>query len=394
MTSLLRFPTLLLAASLALGACSRPKAEPQPQAQEEQASAEKAGVVALPADSQKLVGLQVAEVTNRTLPTILTTTGEIAANGDREAHVTTRVAGRVIRIDKTVGDWVGAGEAIAALESVELGQAQADYLQAQAKCDLSQDIYERQQKLLKDNLTARKEVIAAENQRRLDRIELEKASNQLKLLGFSEDRIQALASTRRLDPTIPLRAPIKGVVIAKHLTLGEMLEPNSSDPAFTLSDTSQLWVNADIYEKDLARVKLGQPATITTAAFPGKTYHGKVSLISTTLDKETRTAKARIVVANPDHKLKPEMFVNVRFDVGSQPVVAVPKSAVQEENKQKLVYVPTGQDTFKETPIQVGQEYPDYFQVVSGLKSGDRVVTKGSFDLKAQARKGSFAGED
>lgn len=384
---------LMLLGAIALGGCDRqaPKTE-EPAAGE--APPAEPGVISLEADSQRLIGLQTAIVGFAQVDATLSTTGEIASNADREAHVTTRVPGRVLSVRKGVGDWARTGETIAVLESVELGQAQAEYLQSEAKQDLASSTYERQRQLYADKLTAKKEVQAAANELRLARIDTERDANQLKLLGFTGDRIARLARNRQLDPTVPLLAPITGVVIAKHVTIGEVLEPNAAEPAFTLSDTSRLWINADVYEKDLARVHSGQEATITTAAYAGKVFRGHVSNISTGLEKESRTAKARIVVDNPDHKLKPEMFVNVKIALGSQQALMVPKAAVQEEDQKKLVFVPQGDDKFKETPIEVGAEYGGRLQVLSGLKAGDTVVTKGSYDLKAQARKGSFAGED
>lgn len=393
---------LLVLAAIALTACNKPAEEtksPAPAAEatagaEASQAAAEPGVVALASDSQKLVGLQTSPVERRTLRTTLTTTGEIAPNGDREAHVNARVAGRVLTIKKSIGDWAAAGETLATVESVDLGQAQAEYLQAQSREELARSQYERQRRLFEAHLNAKKDVQEAENGLRMADIDLERTANQLKLLGMAPARIRTLVATRQLDPTIPLIAPIAGVVTARHLTIGEMLEPNPTEPAFSLSDTSELWVNADVYEQDLGRVHAGQAAAVTTSAFPGRIYRARVSQVSSTLDKETRTAKARIVVANADRKLKPEMFAEVRIDVGDQSVLVVPKAAVQEENKRKIVYVPLGPEKFKEVTIKVGTEYPTFYQVTSGLQSGDTVVTKGSYDLMAQARKSTFAGED
>lgn len=384
---------LVLAATLVAGCRggTPPKEAPGPAAEQGEGQA---GLVAMPAESQKLVALQTAKVAYQQQQTTLATTGEVTANPDLEAHVTTRVAGRVLRILKSVGDPVGVGDTLATLESVELGQAQADFLQADARHELAVGNLERQRTLFASNVTAKKEVQAAENAVRMARIDRERSANQLKLLGYTTARTARLARLRDIDPVIPLTAPVGGTIITKHLTVGEMLEPDAAEPAFIISNISKVWINADIYEKDLPRIHEGQQAAVTTTAYPGKTYRGVVSRVSAALEKETRTAKARVVVDNADRRLKPEMFANVRIDVGRETALVVPKAAVQEEAKQKIVYVPAGPDKFREVQVKLGREYADGFEVLAGLKAGDPVVTHGSFDLLAQARKGTFGGED
>ena len=181
--SIRHLTTLMLLGAIALGGCNRqaPKTE-EPATSEATPAGEAAaepGVISLEADSQRLIGLQTATVGFAQVDATLSTTGEIASNADREAHVTTRVPGRVLSVRKGVGDWARAGETIAVLESVELGQAQAEYLQSEAKQDLASSTYERQRQLFADKLTAKKEVQAAANELRLARIDTERDANQL-----------------------------------------------------------------------------------------------------------------------------------------------------------------------------------------------------------------------
>ncbi len=387
-------PACLILA-LAAGCTRSPEKGAEPSEHDDEAAeAGHESIVTLPEASQKLIGLSKAEVAVQAVPTLLATTGEIVPNPDREAHVTTRVPGRVVSIRRTLGDTVRVGETLALLESLELGQAEADFLEAQARADLARKMLDRQRKLFEDRLTAKKEVQAAENEARLAEIGLEKAVNRLKLLGFDSDRIGQLSRTRKVDPLIGLTAPISGTIVSRHLTVGEQLDSNAAEPALTLSDVGVVWVDADLYEKDLARVKEGQSAVVTTAAYPGRSFTGRVARISTTLDKETRTARARIDVANPNRHLKPGMFANIRIDTGRREVLAVPKEAVQQEDQQMIVYVPKGPDRFEERKIDVAPETAGYYPVRAGLKAGETVVTRGSFDLRSQARKATFGEED
>ncbi|MNS04991.1 Cobalt-zinc-cadmium resistance protein CzcB [compost metagenome] len=346
--------------------------------------------VSLKPESQRIIGLATEPAQLRPVKTVFTTTGEIEANANREAHVTTRVPGRVVKVAKNVGDRVGAGETLAVLDSVELGEAQSTYLEAIAKYDLARSTHARQQRLYRDELIAQKEVIAASNALRLAQIDVNTAKNRLELLGFTPARIAALASGRRLDPTVPLLSPIRGVVIARHLTIGEVLEPRAEQPAFTVSDISELWVNATLYERDLARVHQGQSATITTPAYPGKVYRGRVSVISTGLEKETRTATARIVVANPDGLLKPDMAADVRIEVGSQSTLAVPSSAIVKDKDDTYVFIRKGPESFERRPVEAGEPVGGLVPITKGLTAGEEVVVKGGFSLKAELSKEEF----
>lgn len=386
--------TLSLLVALGGSSCAGEQSAPQKEAHAEQGADDEhqEGVVAIAPEAQAQVGLQVAPVIARELPAVFTTTGEFEADADRVAHVTARVPGRVTQVFMTIGDPVNAGQPLATLDSVELGQTQSAYLTALAGLDLARETLARQERLLADDLIARKEVIQARNEVRLARVELEEAQSQLRLYGMTAARVATLARTRRIDPTIPLLAPIGGVVLQRHLTLGEVVEPGAPQPAFVLTNVEELWVNATLYEKDLALVREGQPATVTTPAYPSERYQGRVSVISTALEKETRTATARVVVANPQGKLKPDMFANVSIDVGSRQALAIPESALVQDKGETYVFVRTGPTTFERREVALDEKVGGYYPVRSGLAAGEPVVTKGAFNLKAELTKESFGG--
>ena len=350
------------------------------------------GVVPLTVDAQRAVGLTVVPAATRRIATELVTTGEFVANANREAHVTTRIAGRVSAVLKNVGDRVRAGERLAVLDSVELGQAQATYLQALARWELASSTAARQRALMRQDLIARKEVLAAENALQLVQIELDNARNQLALYGFGADRVATLARNRRLDPSIPLTAPIAGVVLERHLTIGEMVRPEDEQSAFLLSDVSELWVDANVFEKDLGRVHVGQPATVTTPAYPGRVYRGRVSLVSTALEQASRTATARVVVPNPDGRLKPDMTATIKIAIGDRPSLAVPAGAIVRDKEETYVFVREGDARFEKRAVIVGAPVDGWVPVESGVKAGDPVVVKGSFTLKAELTKEAYGG--
>ncbi len=397
MKPLLTLIGVMGAALLTVTACNRTAPEAMRQVGHSEAHDEAHAVadhaddsVKLNADAQRRIGLRAVVAEVQAVETMLTTTGELNANADQVAHVGTRLPGRALRVAKSVGDRVKSGEVLAVIESIELGEAQSVFLEAQAKHDLALTVYARKQNLFRDELTAEKEVQEAESQLRLAKIEQEKAENQLKLFGYTTGRIRKLARDRQLDPTVPILAPISGVITERHLTVGEMVDLKTGSPSFVILDTSQLWANANLYERDLAGVKVNQSAVVTVAAYPGRTFRGRVSLISPELDPKTRTAHARIVVANPDDLLKPRMFATVRISTGARQSLAVPATAVQQEKEASFVFVQTGPETFERRNVEVGAKSGSLIPIQAGIRPGDQVVADGGFTLKSEALKESF----
>lgn len=405
----LKLSSVFVAALVALTACHRatPDAPQRAEPPEEHADSHGAhgeehtdapghseGIVKLPGDAQQRIGLRTVVAEIRKVPFMLRTTGELEANADQVAHVGTRVPGRTVRIAGSVGDRVKAGEVLAVIESVELGEAQSAFLEAQARHDLAQSAYTRKLNLFRSELTAEKEVQEAENALRVARIDQEKAENHLKLFGYTAGRIQKLARDRQLDPTVPMLAPIPGIVTSRHLTIGERVEPKAESPAYVILNPSQLWANANLYERDLAKVKIGQEATVTVAAYPGRTFRGRVSLISPELDPKTRTAHARIVVDNSGDMLKPKMFATVQVATGTQQSLAVPNTAIQQDKDKTFVFIQTGPDTFLRRDVEVGDSAGALIPIREGLQPGDKVVAEGGFTLKSEALKESFGEHD
>ncbi len=183
-------------------------------------------------------------------------------------------------------------------------------------------------------------------------------------------------------------------MVARHVTLGERLDPESHDPAFTLWDTTEVWVEATLYERDLTKVRQGQSAVISVAALGGRSYKGRVHLIGTTLDRETRTAKARIAVGNSDRRLKPGMFAAVRIAVGRQKALAIAQSAVMREKEDIFVFVRESAGRFQKRPVRISAKTGDQAVVLSGLEAGDQVVVAGAFVLKSELLKEQFGEHD
>jgi len=326
-------------------------------------------------------------------------------------------------------------EAITILKDAELGKAKADILKPLARLELGEANLKRERELLHDNISSMKEVIAAEKEYTSAMIEFQtgveemflNAKNELAKAeaeymsakarmeerrehfyhyGFSDTEIDEMVdeSGKYGHATIPIIAPFKGRIVERIVAVGQVVD--ISTKLFKLIDLSTVWVWANIYEKDLGMVKKGQEIFITVTPYPDRVFTGKITYISDTVDPATRTVKVRAELVNPSSSLiplnkggqrglsngqggllKPEMFASVKIDIGRGFSLAVPESAVQREGENTIVFVARDENTFETRVVAIGHEVDGYHLVLSGLKEGERLVTKGAFTLKSESLK-------
>lgn len=381
----------VLAGVFLLAACNRsetpsPEAKP-PAAAEGKGGAGKtadehgeAGQLKLTAEEIETAGVRVEMLAAQPLADQVVLTATIRANQDRIAHVAPRVSARIDKVYANLGDNVKAGQPLALLDSIELGEAHSTYRQAQSQLSLAKADFERAQTLKADEIIPEKDYLRA-------RAEYEKARASLRA---AEDRLQLLdAEHRDLErgPTshFPVMAPFAGTVIEKAAVLGELAQPDKS--LFTVADLSSLWIEANLFEKDLGRVRLGAGATVTVTAYSGETFQGRLTYISSMVDKETRAVPARVEVPNPDRRLKPEMFATAAVSTGtSTPTMTLPQAAVLLVNGQPTAFVREG-GGFEPRAVELGDKLGDRVVIRSGIKSGEPVVVAGAYALKARLLK-------
>lgn len=338
------------------------------------------GHLKLSAQEKETAGLKVEELVAQPVADQVTLTATIKANQDRIAHVAPRVSARLVKVMANLGDKVRGGQSMAQLDSLELGEAHSVYQQARSQLALATADYERAQKLKADDIIPDKEFLRTRSEFEKAKASQRAALDRLRLLdsGHSEGEQGAPSE-------FPLRAPFAGTVIEKNAVLGELAQPDKS--LFTVADLSNLWIEANLFEKDLSRVRVGAPAIVTVSAYPGEEFRGKLTYISNTVDKETRAVVARVEVPNVDGRLKPEMFATASIDTGtSAKALAIPQEAVLMLNGQPTVFVVEG-DAFEARPIETGPKAGNRVLLKSGIKEGEQVVTRGAYVLKAKMLK-------
>jgi cobalt-zinc-cadmium efflux system membrane fusion protein len=352
---------------------------------------QESGRVRMNAEMQKQNGVVIATANKLRLGGVISATGKVEANSDRIAHVSPRISGKIVSVKASLGDHVSAGQALAALDSVELGEAFNRYSQSKTRLALAQSNMERIKNLVEKKIAARKEILQAETEFKTVQAELHSDEERLSLYGVAASDLKGEQYKR---PLLPVRSPISGIITEKHAIVGELSDPSKS--LYTVADLSSVWVMVDINEKDLAKVHTGQFATVTVGAFPDQKFRGRINHIADAVEQTTRTVKARIEVANPGRKLKPEMFATAELSLPADvaAVLVVPEDALQDVDGKKVLFVVTENGgEFEPRNVEPGRSAGGMVEITSALKEGERYAVKGSFILKSELKKGELEGD-
>lgn len=361
------------------------------------------GVVEVPAAAQKNAGVQTLTVERRSVPATIEVTGTVAPVESRVAHVRPLARGVVESIGVTLGARVQQGQTLVTYDNIELGERVGDYLgaiaalrQAEADVAVKQRSLERAEALIKLEGVAQQtvELRRAEFKNAQAAVASQKAGvakveEQLHRFGLSDADLARLApdegeSAHRTASHSVLRAPFAGVVTKFDVAQGELVEPDRE--LLTISDISTVWVLADVYEKDLAKVRVNSDVNIRVDAYPDRVFVGRLTYVADIIDPETRTAKVRCVIANADGALKLDMFARVAVATTERrDGVVIPAAAVQQIDGASVVFVQQSPERFIRRNVALGVSAGDVVEVVSGLKTGEVIAGAGSFYLKTAA---------
>ena len=359
------------------------------------AAAEGARTIRLTPEQVRTAGIVTAVVETRTESTPIQATATIEPAADRQARVGARVSGRISSLRAKVGDQVRAGQALAFIDSPELGRARADFLAALAMANLSRETADREKALFARGISAEREWREAEAQAIKARADKEAAENRLHALGVTDAELPDMKVDQHLGSSMAISAPIAGVVVEAGGTLGQIVEPK--DTIFTVMDLRSVWLQVEIYEQDLTQVRVGQRAVVHLKAAPGEEFSGTVESVGAIVDAKSRTARVRIVLGNARGVFKPGMFATVSIQGTSgdrRRGLYVPAAAVQRLGNGHAVFVARAENAFEPRPVDVAPSGGAWIEVVRGLSAGERIVTNGSFSLKSELKKDELGGEE
>lgn len=313
-------------------------------------------------------------------------TGVVQANSYKETPVVSLAGGIVRSVSAELGQNVRRGQRVAVVFSNELADAQTRYLAAVAGLDEHHRHHLRTAKLVEIGAASRQELESATSQYRESESNVANLRQKLILLGMTSQRIDNLKSTSQVSSEVAVPAPSSGTITARTVNPGEVIEANKE--LMRVTDLSTIWVVGQIYEKDLATVRVGSGANITSDAYPGQIFRGRITYVDPKIDAATRTAQVRIEMANPRQMFKIGMYVNVAFGAlgtAEKTMAVIPKDAMQTIGNQQFVFVATNKpNEFIMRSVRLGPESNGSYPVLEGVNLGDRIVTQGSFLLRAE----------
>ena len=341
--------------------------------------------VTLTKEAVERAGITVSAVSNGLASDAVRTPGVVEPNAYKAVVVTPLVAGRITRVDAELGQQVKPGQTIAQIFSPELAEAEMRYVTARAELNAHEQELARTEKLVELGAASKQELERIHAEHAAQRAELQSLTSRLGLLGVSAGTLESLGAGKVVEATTSVPAPISGVVTAREANVGANVD--QSTKLFTIVDLSTIWVVADLFEKDFARVGVGSPATITARAYPDLALRGRVSYIDPQVSAQTRTAKVRIEVPNARGELRLGMYAEAVFQAdGGSAAPAVPRTALQNVGDRTVVYLADAKQPgqFVEREVRVGPGGADTVPVLTGLRVGDLVVTEGSFYVRAE----------
>lgn len=358
------------------------------------------GVVEIPAAAQQNAGVKLIEVKATTLPIHLEVTGAVAPEGSRVSEVRPLARGTITAVSVRLGDRVRAGQPLLTYDNTELGERLGEYFEAraglrQAESDLAvkQRGVERAEALIGQQAISQQalDLRRAEfknAQSAIDRAKatLDRIDEQIHRFGLTDKDLEKLGpdtpeTNHRAATLATIRAPFDGVITTYDVAVGEIVEPERT--LVTIANLDTVWILADVYEKDIARVPSSGEVTVQVDAYPDRTFKGQLTYVSDVIDPKSRSAKVRSVVQNPEGLLRLDMFARVSIPTkDQQQALAVPIDAIQQIDGQAAVFVRESETRFKRQNVQLGLQAGNMIEVKTGLKGGETIVAAGSFYFK------------
>ena len=326
--------------------------------------------------------IQTAEVLDQSVDDTILTSGTVTLDDQRTGHVFSPVTGRVMGISAMLGQHVKKGQALAVIESPDIGSAIADVHKAQADLIAADHDLKRKKDLFEQKAGSASDLEAAQDTYRRAKAEVERADEK--------ERLLRVGNADAVSQTFSLAAPVDGEVLLRNINPGIEVQGQYSGGAtqelFTIGEIDKVWVIADLYEMDIARVHVGTPADVTVVTYKDKVFKGQVDWVSGMLDPSTRTAKVRCTFDNPDKLLRPEMYATVQISVDQTRALAIPRNALLRLGEYKVVFIQVGDDPgrvrFQRVPVDVDEgESSPWLEVKHGLEPGQKIVVNGAILL-------------
>jgi len=310
--------------------------------------------------------------------------GKVLAPRDRKVIIGYLFTARIVRLHVSVGEWVKRGQPLVRLECEEVGNAKVEFFKARTDFELSNLNFKREQRLFKKDIGAEKDYLSAKATYQISRANLDAAEKKLSILGFSKGKIEGFVREHDITPYITLSSPISGRIIQNNAVIGGMIDQSSE--IMVVMDPTVLWIDAEIFEKDLSKIGIDQRVEINVPAYPDETFCGRIHYIGDVVNPSTRTITVRTKVDNKDFRLKSGMFADIKVFLEEETLaITVPFHAVLDDGNDKIVFVQDG-NHFIWQKVELGSKHNGQVEILSGIQVGDIVVTRGNYQLKSKMK--------
>lgn len=376
--------------------------------------------VSLSKEQIKLMGIEVSTITDMNISGYIKVTGEVKINQEQESKVGGIISGRIKSVNVKEGSNVRAGQVLATIENIDLVSIQTDYISAKNEVEYTKQELDRQKRI--SDITSKKTIAELESNYKRAVTNMRSLEQRLSSYKINKNRFDNLAedTTVNVQRFYSIVSPISGNVVSKMITIGQFVEPSTE--MFHVVNTSTVYVDLNIFEKDLSRISKGQKVKIETSTYGDEVFEGNIANINSIFDDASRTVKVRVLIKNKDNKLLPNMFVTAKILIEENNVKAVSKSSLIEEGESKYIFVRTNEKSehehkedehkdgknkeeehksednivFKKINVRTGVEDDKYIEIfpIDNIDEDNEVVTVGAFYLRSEMKKDELGEHD
>ena len=331
------------------------------------------------ANESLLAQIKISEVAQSDVSDILRVAGQIDFDEQALTRIGASVTGRVTQINAQLGNEVKKGDTLALINSSELSNSQLAYLKARSEKEFHRRTVQRAKTLFEADVISAAELQRRESEYEVASAQTRAAQDQLRVLGVNLKAMEELATTGAIDSVASVMATIKGVVVERKVTTGQVVQP--ADVLFTVADLSRVWAVAQVPEQQVAQVKVGQSVRIEVPALENEKLIGKLIYVGSTVNPESRTVLVRTELENSSGRLKPSMLASMLIESTPTKRMVVPITAIVREQDTDYVFTEEKPGSFRLKPVRLSSEHNGQRVVLDGLSQGMRIVSDGAFHL-------------
>lgn len=345
--------------------------------------------IMIPEVSIKEIGLKTETVTLKPFTGLMKIPAIVTTNQNFEAQVGSLVQGRVHKVFVNAGDYVKAGQELMLVEGLEIGEIKAGYLKAKANLDFHLANFERQKKLIEQNVGSQKSFLESQAEYEKALAEFNAEDKKIHSIGLNDEDVlngKENHPDEHTSGTLPVKAPIDGIVVERNVVIGQLVDGTTN--AFKIISTASVWIDGQIYEKDITRINQKTKVDFISSTYPGEKFSGSIINIGQTIDERSRTITIRAEFKNPDRKLKPQMFGEMLIPSNeNSTAILIPAESIIKIENQDHVFVRLEDFSFQKRKVLTGTLMDELIEIKEGLNEKDQVVTKGAFYLKSESLK-------